>query len=157
MNTFFKMMLLSVVLFGVTACSGDDDEAKDITLEVSYANLNGTWRLSNWNGEEINEDQSYVYIEFSRKEHTYTMYEKMSTGKAWKRTGSFNIEQDEKYGDVISGSYDYGAGNWNQKYVITDLTNDSMIWTVIEDASDVSIYTRCNGIPADIKAGTRNL
>lgn len=156
MKTFFRIMLLSVFLFGVTAC-GDDYEVKDVTLEVNYANLNGTWRLSNWNGEDMNDDQSYVYIEFDRKERTYTMYEKISTGKGWKRTGKFNVEQDDKWGDVLSGTYDYGAGVWNQKYVVTDLTDNSMTWTVKGDGDDVSKYTRCDGIPEDIKAGSRGL
>lgn len=156
MKTFFRMMLLSVFLFGAAACS-DEEEAKDITLEVNYANLNGTWRLSNWNGAEVNDDQSYVYIEFNRKERTYTMYEKVATGKAWKRTGSFSIDVDDKWGTIISGNYDFGAGDWNQKYVVTNLTETSMIWTVKGNAEDVSTYTRCDGIPADIKAGTRGL
>ena len=156
MKTFFKIMLLSVFLFGVTAC-GDDDEVKDIALEVNYANLNGTWRLSNWNGEDMNDDQSYVYIEFNRKERTYVLYEKVATRKAWKRTGTFNITEEDKWGYVISGTYDNGLGNWNQKYVVTDLTDNSMVWTVQDDASDVSKYTRCDGIPADIKNGTRGL
>ena len=157
MKTFFKILLLSVFLFGVTACGNDDDETKDITLEVNYANLNGTWRLTNWNGEEMNDDNSYVYIEFDRKEHTYVMYEKISTGKAWKRTGDFLITKEEEWGTILSGKYDYGVGPWNAEYIVTDLTSDTMKWTVKDDASDVSLYTRCNGIPADIKAAARAL
>lgn len=156
MKTLFRIMLLSVLLFSVAAC-GDDDETKEAALEVSYANLHGTWRLSNWNSEDINDDQSYVYIDFNRKEHTYVMYEKMSTGKAWKRTGSFLITEDEKLGFVLSGTYDNGLGAWSQKYIVTDLTDNSMKWTMKDNASDVSIYTRCDNIPADIVAGTRGL
>ena len=156
MNTFFRIMLLSVFLLGITAC-GDDDEMKDVALEVNYANLNGTWRLSNWNGQEVDEEQSYVYIQFNRKERTYVMYEKISTGKSWKRTGDFLIEDDRELGYVLSGTYDYGLGAWNKKYIVTDLTDNSMVWTVKDDAEDVSIYTRCENIPADIVAGTRGL
>ena len=156
MKTFFRIMLLSVFLFSVAACS-DDDETKDIALEVNYANLNGTWRLSNWNGEDMNDDQSYVYIQFNRKERTYVMYEKISTGKAWKRTGGFLIENDDKWGYVLSGTYDNGLGAWNQEYVVTDLTDNSMKWTVIDNAEDISVYTRCESVPADIVAGTRGL
>lgn len=156
MKTFIKIMLLSVLFFGTASCSDGDEEQKT-TLEVTYANLNGTWRLSNWMGQEINETESYVYIDFNRKDHTYTMYEKVSTGKAWKRTGSFSIIEDEKWGYVLSGNYAFGAGDWNQKYIVTDLVENSMVWTVKGDASDVSTYTRCDKIPADVQAGTRGL
>ena len=45
------MLLLTMALF--MSC-GDDDEVKlPDTKDVNYANIAGTWRLSEWNGEKI--------------------------------------------------------------------------------------------------------
>jgi hypothetical protein len=68
-------------------------------------------------------------------------------------TGEFFLEKDDKWGDVINGTYDYGMGEWNNSYVITDLLESgSMIWTVRGDDSDISKYERCSKVPDDIKA-----
>ena len=48
-NIFKMMLLLTMALF--MSC-GDDDEVKlPDTKDVNYANIAGTWRLSEWNGE----------------------------------------------------------------------------------------------------------
>ena len=50
-NIFKMMLLLTMALF--MSC-GDDDEVKlPDTKDVNYANIAGTWRLSEWNGEII--------------------------------------------------------------------------------------------------------
>ena len=65
-NIFKMMLLLTMALF--MSC-GDDDEVKlPDTKDVNYANIAGTWRLSEWNGEKIDGDTRYYYIKFDRKE-----------------------------------------------------------------------------------------
>ena len=60
------MLLLTMALF--MSC-GDDDEVKLPDMkDVNYANIAGTWRLSEWNGEKIDGDTRYYYIKFDRKE-----------------------------------------------------------------------------------------
>ena len=45
------MLLLTTMLF--VSC-GDDDEVKlPDTKDVNYANIAGSWRLSEWNGENL--------------------------------------------------------------------------------------------------------
>ena len=44
MKNIFKLMALFAFLFCLTSC--DDDEPVIPTLEVTPANLNGTWELS---------------------------------------------------------------------------------------------------------------
>ena len=56
-------------------------------------------------------------------------------------------------GAVIRGSYDYGAGDWAHRYIVTDFTETSMVWTAKDDRSDISVYERCDGIPEDITGG----
>jgi len=66
-------------------------------------------------------------------------------------TGDFSIEKDPYLGYVISGEYDFGNGEWNNDYIVTDLLEvGSMIWTAKDDAGDVSKYVRCDEVPSKI-------
>mgnify|MGYP001511974435 CR=1 FL=1 len=52
---------------------------------------------------------------------------------------------------LISGEYDFGNGEWNNDYIVTDLLEaGSMIWTAKDDAGDVSKYVRCDEVPSKI-------
>ena len=58
-NIFKMMLLLTMALF--MSC-GDDDEVKlPDTKDVNYANIAGSWRLSEWNGENLEGDTRYYY------------------------------------------------------------------------------------------------
>ena len=52
MRILFRIIPLCMLLLGFVACD-DEDEAKVETLEVTPANLNGTWQLVEWNGESL--------------------------------------------------------------------------------------------------------
>lgn len=152
MKTLFRIMALFMLLFNFSACSEDEEEPVVPTLEVNYINLDGVWVLAEWNGQPIAEG-TYCYIDFNRKEHTFTMYQKFDSMYARCITGEFTLEEDDEWGDVISGIYDYGMGAWNNSYIITDLLETgSMIWTVKGDETDVCKYERCEEVPDDIKA-----
>ena len=53
MKNIFKLTALAVFLCCLISC--DDDEPIIPTLEVTPANLNGTWELSEWNGTPLAE------------------------------------------------------------------------------------------------------
>ena len=73
-------------------------------------------------------------------------------------TGSFAIKNDPYQGYIISGSYDYGMGDWNQSYLVTRLLKSgSMIWTAKDDVTDISRYERCNEVPAEILKDCKDL
>ena len=62
-----------MALFAFVLCfaSCDDDEKVEIpALPVTAANLNGTWQLSEWNGQALAEG-TYCYITFNRRELTF--------------------------------------------------------------------------------------
>lgn len=48
MKTLFRIMTLFLTLFCFAGC--DDDEEVLATLDVTAANLDGTWKLVEWNG-----------------------------------------------------------------------------------------------------------
>ena len=150
MKTLFRIMALFLMLFSFAACS-DDDEATTISLAVTPANLDGTWELVEWNGAPLQEG-SYCYITFSRKDKTYKMYDKFNSMYANLKTGKFNIENDVKYGFVLTGNYDFGNGNWNNSYVVTNLLSDgTMTWTVKNNPSDTQKFKKCIKVPGEIE------
>ena len=49
--------------------------------------------------------------------------------------------------------YDFGNGEWNNKYIVTDLLESgSMIWTAKDNENDVNKYIRCEKVPENIIA-----
>ena len=150
MKNIFDLMALFAFLCCFSAC--DDDEAVIPTLAVTPANLNGTWELSEWNGQPLAEG-TYCYVTFDRKEQTFEMYQKFDSMYARHITGSFSIEEDPYLGSVISGVYDFGNGDWNNEYIVTDLLETgSMVWTAKDNENDVNKYVRCETVPEDIIA-----
>ena len=136
MKNIFKLMALFAFLFCFSSC--EDDEPVIPTLEVTPANLEGTWKLAEWNGASLDEG-TYCYVIFNRKEQTFEMYQKFDSMYARYITGSFSIENNPYLGYIISGVYDYGNGDWNNKYIVTDLLESgSMTWTSKDDESDVN-------------------
>lgn len=150
MKNIFKLMALFAFLFCFSSC--DDDESVIPTLEVTPANLNGTWQLAEWNGQPLAEG-TYCYVIFNRREQTFEMYQKFDSMYARYITGEFRITKDPYLGAVISGVYDYGNGEWNNEYIVTDLLESgSMTWTSKTNAGDVNKYVRCDKVPDDIVA-----
>lgn len=150
MKNIFKLMALFTFLFCLSSC--EEDEREIPTLEVTPANLNGTWKLSEWNGQPLTEG-TYCYVTFNRKEQTFEMYQKFDSMYARYISGEFSIEKDPYLGSVISGVYDFGNGDWNNEYIVTDLLESgSMIWTSKDDESDVNKYIRCEKVPEEIVA-----
>ena len=45
-------------------------------------------------------------------------------------------------GAVIDGVYDHDAGFWSHRYVISDLTVDSMVWTAYDSPEYVQEFRR---------------
>lgn len=147
MKSVFKMMTLAACLFCFAACDDDDVQAPEI--EVTPAYLNGTWTLAEWNGAPL-ADGLYLYVTFNRRERTYEMYHNFDSMYARLITGSYNIEEDDYLGYVISGDYDYGNGDWTHEYVVTDRLEDAMTWTAKDDAGDVHRFVRCEKVPDEI-------
>lgn len=149
MKNIFRLMAIVMLLICSTSCS-DDDAPEIVRLEVTNANLNGVWQLAEWNGQPLTED-TYCYIKFNRKDQTFEMYQKFDSMYARYITGNFKIRKDPYLGAVISGTYDYGNGDWNNEYNVTELLESgSMVWVAVDDASDIHKYVRCDEVPDTI-------
>ena len=168
MKTLFRIMTLFLTIFCFAGCddeqnnidvlritNDDDDEEVLATLDVTAANLDGTWKLVEWNGAPLQEG-SYCYITFSRKDKTYKMYDKFSSMYSNLKTGSFEIEKEKDLGYIISGNYDFGNGEWANSYIVTNLLATSMIWTIKDTPSDVQKFERCDKVPEEIENEVRD-
>ena len=150
----FKTALFIMFAVGFMACSKDNEEPV-VYETVNYATINGTWMLTEFNGKALEEGQ-YVYITFNRKEHTFEMYDNMGSMYSHKSTGTFEITEDDELGYVLTGEYDFSHDPWNE-YIVSEMTDETMKWTVKDNAEDVSVYTRCAEIPEDVLTGSRSL
>ena len=147
MKRFLKTMALMLVLV-LASCTRDEETAPQ-QLEVTPNNISGIWTLSEVNGESL-PDGLYCYIQFVRRDRSYTMYQKFDSMYPRRLTGSYEITKDEYKGYILSGKYDYGTGDWNNSYIVTELYEESMLLTVDASNGEVCKYVRCNEVPADI-------
>ena len=58
--------LMLVTAFLLSACSEEEMMSEPEYLPVNYANIAGTWKLSEWNGQEMGEER-YCYLVIGRK------------------------------------------------------------------------------------------
>ena len=69
-------------------------------------------------------------------------------------TGSFTLTEDDDYGILLSGIYDYSDVEWGD-YIVTEMTENTMKWSRKDNIGDVSVYTRVSAVPDDIVNGVR--
>ena len=143
-GAFLALMAVATM----TSCS-DDEAYQEPTLDVTPNNIAGSWRLQSWSGGELAEG-SFVYIDFVRADRTYTLYQNIDSHQTRTITGRYYIETDAELGAIIRGSYDYGNGDWAHRYIVTNLTENSMVWTAKDNSEDVSVYVRA-AIPEGFK------
>ena len=155
MKTLFRFIALAAVLCTFGACDDDHSYTDDTPKKIAHSQIAGTWQLTAWNGAEIN-DGLYFYITLESRGKTFEIHQNFDSAKARHLTGIYTLEYDEKEGNTITGIYDHASGAWGHAYRIGDLTQENMTWVVKDDASDISVYTRCDGVPEDIANGTRS-
>lgn len=143
------LMLLAVTL--LAACE-KPIEVPD-TLDVKPYNLEGVWKLATLNGSAPAEG-TYVYIVLDRK-YGFEIYQNTASMYPVLYTGNYKLEYDWRIGDVISGIYDYEQGKWAHEYIITDLYEESMVWTAKDDANYVQEFVSVDEVPAEIVEAAR--
>lgn len=149
MKNFLKTTAILLVVLCFGACSNNGDEFTPESLEVTPNNISGYWMLSEYNGMEI-PDGVFCYVEYIRKDKKFVMYQKFDSMYPRRITGVYTIDKD-KYGKaILGGKYDFGMGEWNNKYYVTELLDDSMILTADSENAEICKYVRCNEIPVEV-------
>lgn len=148
MKQIFKIYLLAVLSIGMTACDKDKDPVIEPQLEVNYRNVSGNWELTEWKGEVLPKELD-CYLKLNRLDNTFEIYDNLGSMYPVKTTGTYEISGDKYDGYILTGVYDYTHEDWNE-YMITSLTQSVMTLVKKEDLSDISVYSRCDSIPAHI-------
>lgn len=148
-------LIFCVALLGAFTACNKENNVEQTVITLTPADLDGTWYLKDLNGEPLDEGL-YVYITFDRKERTFVMYENIASMYSHKTTGTFSIVQDEELGSIISGEYDYEQGVWNE-YVVKEMDGSSLSLCLKDNPEDISVYTRCEEVPAEIINGSRTV
>ena len=150
MNRIKSMIVVFAAALLAVSC---DKETPVVEyLDVTPNNISGQWQLVKWNGSDLSEG-SYYYMDLVRKETKFTIYQNFDSMADMPHvvTGEFSIETDAELGAVISGMYDYDEGFWAHKYIVRNLTKDSMEWIASDDPSFVQEFVRVSEIPTSIK------
>ena len=155
MKHLLRLTTIVAIVLAAVSCEKKSETAEP-WLAVTSNNISGIWKLAEWNGNKPAEG-TYVYMEITRSDKEFTIYDNLNTFSAHKTTGRYNIVEDDVLGSVIRGMYDHGKGDWSHRYVIRNLTKESMTWIATDDATNISVYVRCTEIPAEILAETASV
>ena len=93
-------------------------------------------------------EDTYLYIEVDRREHRYTMWDNIDSMYATDTTGTFAITEEEDGTYTLSGTYDYGVGDWSSDYRVT-LSNkgERMQWISRSGSFQAMDFVRIEVIP----------
>ncbi len=147
MRLLNRLIATLIVVATIAGCEKPAPLPTQEKIAVTYAALDGCWQLSMWQGAPIAED-TYLYIEFDRKEHRYTMWDNIDSMYATDTTGTFALTEEEVGTYTLSGTYDYGVGDWSCDYRV-ELTNEGndMRWVSLSGSHQVMNFVRVAEIP----------
>lgn len=149
MNKVKSILVTLAVIFSAVACGNKMPVEPPVEyLEVNVSNISGSWELVEWNGAQL-QSGTYVFLNIIRKDWTYQMWQNVDSFQdiPHQVTGRFYLDVDPAVGAVIRGDYDHDSGDWAYRYIIKDLTKDSMVWVAKDNADYVQKFVRVESIP----------
>lgn len=151
MKKIFGFISLISAILAFQACEVDHSYESTDDPVLSYYQIAGTWKLSEWKGANIGDDGRFFYMTLVSKDAEFTIWHNLDSARPISLTGTFTMEYDEDEGvNVISGIYDHEYGLWANDYIVTLKDADSMVWTSVSDPEDISVYIRAE-LPEDIQ------
>lgn len=142
----FRLLLSVTLMLGAISTMSCEKPAplpSDEKVDVTYYNIDGCWELYMFHGAPLQED-TYLYIEFSRSDHRYQMWDNLNSMYGISTTGTFYITEEEDDTYTLSGNYDHGAGDWSSNYKVEMSSTDNMTWRSTETILD---FRRIDSIP----------
>ena len=143
MRKIFRLMAAAAVaVAGLASCTKEEVPAEEF-LEVNANNIAGEWELAEVNGKPLDEN-TWFLIEFVRKDSKFTITTNMDSfvGGSHELTGEFSITKDPVKGSIIRGHYDHSTDEWKSRYIVRDLTHDSMVWIAVNNPDNVQVFKR---------------
>ncbi len=140
------MMLSAAVLLLTASCTKENAEPVQY-LEVNASNLHGNWQLETYNGSALAEG-SFFYINFNRSGQEFKSWNGMNSmpNTYDYSEGTFDFKYDPELGTQIRG-IDSAKEEWDDLYVIKDLTKNSMVWVGVNNPTNIQTYIRVSEIP----------
>lgn len=150
MKRTIGLMFMAILCMTAVSCTEKNTQVTEEYLDVNANNISGKWELVEWNGAGLT-GGTYVFLDIVRNDRTYTMYQNLDsfTNVPHVVTGSYFIETDPELGAIIRGVYDHDSGDWAHRYIVSDLTKDSMVWIAKDDPEFVQKYVRVEAIPVE--------
>ena len=147
MNRIKSLVATVMVALSSAACVKENPVVIEY-LDVNANNISGSWELVEWNGAPLQQG-TYVFLDIVRKDNTYTIYQNVDSFSDMPHTvtGKFFLETDPALGAVIRGNYDHDSGEWAHRYVVLELTKDSMKWVAKDNPEYIQIYKRIESVP----------
>lgn len=143
-------LVATLLIVATTLIAGCEKPAPIPSVEhipVTNAALDGCWQLTMWQGAPMAAD-TYLYIEFDRKTSTYVMWDNLNSMYGVENTGSFTITAEEDGRYTLSGTYDYGKGDWSNRYYVELYDEgESMKWKSRSGSHQVMDFVRIAEIP----------
>ena len=140
------LIMLSAAALALVSCTKDDAKVEQY-LEVNASNLHGNWQLETYNGSALAEG-SFFYISFNRSGQEFKSWNGMdSIPNSYDYSeGIFEFYTDAELGTTIRG-IDNALQEWNDRYVIKDLTKTHMTWIGVNDPTNIQTFKRITKIP----------
>lgn len=137
-------MLILVAALTVTSCEKPAPLPQEESIAVTYNTIAGCWQLSHLGGVPLSE-QTHLYIEFDRKEHTFVMWDNLNSMYSVESTGTYTITREEDGSYTLSGTYDNGVGAWSNDYIVSLADEgNSMMWRASGETME---FQRIDAIP----------
>ena len=140
------MILSAAALMLAVSCTKEDTKVEQY-LEVNASNLHGNWQLETKNGSAL-EEGTFFYINFNRSGQEFKSWSAMNSipnSYAYSE-GIFEFYTDAELGTSIRG-IDTALQDWNDRYVIKDLTKTHMTWIGVNDPTHIQTFKRVAKIP----------
>lgn len=143
-----KTTLLVAMAAVAVSCGKQMSQPKVEYLDVNANNISGNWELTEWNGNQM-ASGTYVFMNIVRNDKTYTLYQNLDSFQNVPHvvTGHYFLDTDPELGAIIRGNYDYDSGDWAHRYIIKDLTKDTMTWVAKDNKDYVQKFVRVENIP----------
>lgn len=142
------------------SCEKDKGYEDNSPLQVNNFELRGAndgiWKLTSIDGQAV-PDGLFQYVIFDTAKMTFEFLQNLDSQESVSLTGTYKIEYDEDAGTILSGDYDHASGPWANEYIITEITPDTMTWTVNGDPDSYYVYATCQEIPGDVYPDVKSL
>jgi hypothetical protein len=138
-------LTLLIFSFAASSCQKPAPLPQQQTIAINYDLIAGCWQLSHWQDAELAEG-THLYIDLDI-EQRYTMWDNIDSMYATDTTGTFTITEEEDGTYTLSGTYDYGVGDWSNDYrVVLTHEGEHMQWRA-RSSNQIMDFVRVEAMP----------